>query len=503
MATYSTSLKLTLIGDGEQTGTWGSTTNTNFGTLLEQAIVGQTSITMINADYTLTNLNGSLDEARSAVIIVGGNQNATYSVIVPAVPKLYMVYNNLNASATAYIKMSGGTTTQVPNGQTMYLYCTGLAGASWGVLNYVQNAQNLVTGGTINTGAITCTSLTGGTVAGTTITASTQFTGPGTGLTGTAGSLIASNISGTLAVNQGGTGATAKTGTGDNVLSTSATLLTPTLNSPTFTTPVLGTPTSGNLANCTGYPAGSITGTVNLATQVTGTLAVANGGTGVTSSTGTSSVVLSASPTLTGTPLAPTAASSTSTTQIATTAFVQAVVQALYPIGSIYSSTSATNPQATFGFGTWIAYAAGRVLVGAGGTFSGTGGSADSIVVSHNHTGTTDNPNQGHFHGVIGNTAGQNVNHNHTFGGDDQVATQGGYSVVSNFPYDATSTGSGGGANMLTTDNSTDHSHFMNFNTGDISQGHTHTFTTASAGASGTNANMQPYVVVYMWTRTS
>lgn len=423
MSTYSTSLKLTLIGDGEQTGTWGQTTNTNLGTLLEQAIVGQTTITMANADYTLTNLDGVTDEARNAVLIITGNQSATYSVIVPAVPKLYIVYNNLSSSATAYIKPSGGSAFQVPNSRTMYLYTNG---TQFYALDYVTYAQNLVSGGSITTNAINCTSLTssgaivGTTVNGTTITASTQFSGPGTGLTGTASSLTALNITGTLAVNQGGTGATATTGSGNNVLSTS----------PTLVTPLLGTPTSGNLANCTGYPAGSITGTVNLATQVTGTLAVLNGGTGVTSSTGTGSVVLSTSPTLVtpalGTPTAlvgtnitgtaanltvgnatnavtaatvsttiasgatgTTQASSDSSTKIATTAFVQAVVQALYPIGSIYSSTSATNPQATFGFGTWIAYAAGRVLVGAGGAFSGTGGSADATLVSHNHGGVT------------------------------------------------------------------------------------------------------------------
>ena len=113
-STYSTSLKLTLIGDGDQTGTWGQTTNANFGTLLEQAIVGQTTITMANADYTLTNLNGALDEARGAVLIITGNQNATFSVIVPAVPKLYIVTNNLSGSAIAYIKPSGGSTFQVP-----------------------------------------------------------------------------------------------------------------------------------------------------------------------------------------------------------------------------------------------------------------------------------------------------------------------------------------------------------------------------------------------------
>jgi hypothetical protein len=500
MTTYSTSLKLTLIGDGEQTGTWGSTTNANFGTLLEQAIVGQTTIIMANADYTLTNLNGTTDEARSAVIIVTGTQNATYSVIVPAVPKLYMFTNSLTSPQVAYIKMSGGTTTQVPNGQTMYLYCTGVVGSSWGALNYVQNAQNLITGGSIATGAITCSSLTSsGAVSGTTITASTQFSGPGTGLTGTASSLTALNITGTLAVNQGGTGATATTGTGNNVLSTS----------PTLVTPILGTPTSGNLANCTGYPAGSITGTVNLATQVTGTLAVANGGTGVTSSTGTSSVVLSASPTLTGTPLAPTAASSTSTTQIATTAFVQAVKQTLYPIGSIYSSTAATNPgdASMLGFGTWIAFGAGRVMIGNGGgyTAGATGGSADAVVVSHTHGVdiASANQNQDHNHGVTGTTGGQSVSHTHgpPNGGNFIIGNAGANPSLDGGPlYGSTEGVPETGINSL------DHSHTVNITSGGTNVTHAHQVTgttaNASGGVSGTNANLQPYVVVYMWTRT-
>ena len=62
------------------------------------------------------------------------------------------------------------------------------------------------------------------------------------------------------------------------------------------------------------------------------------------------------SPTLTGTPLAPTASSGTNTTQIATTALVFAAMQALYPVGSIYSNvSSSTNPGTLFGFGTWTA----------------------------------------------------------------------------------------------------------------------------------------------------
>lgn len=73
-------------------------------------------------------------------------------------------------------------------------------------------------------------------------------------------------VTGTLAVANGGTGVTTSTGSGNNVLSTS----------PTLVTPILGTPTSGTLTNCTGYPSSALSGT----------LSVSGGGTGATTLTG-------------------------------------------------------------------------------------------------------------------------------------------------------------------------------------------------------------------------
>lgn len=82
---------------------------------------------MANADYTLTDYNGASDEARNAVIIISGSQNASYSVICPAVQKLYMITNSLSASATAYFKPAGGSSLSIANGKTVFAYCTGSA----------------------------------------------------------------------------------------------------------------------------------------------------------------------------------------------------------------------------------------------------------------------------------------------------------------------------------------------------------------------------------------
>ena len=125
MATYSTSLKLTLLANGEGAGTWGQTTNTNLGTLLEQAITGVQSIVMVDANYTLSNNNGASDEARNSVLVVTGTNAAVRDIIAPLVNKQYLVVNNTTGGYAIRIRGSTGFIVTIPNGSQIPVYCNG------------------------------------------------------------------------------------------------------------------------------------------------------------------------------------------------------------------------------------------------------------------------------------------------------------------------------------------------------------------------------------------
>lgn len=170
-STYSTSLKLTLIGDGDQSGIWGQTTNTNLGTLLEQAITGVQSIVMADANYTLTNFNGVTDEARNAVLVVTGVNNAQRDLIPPVVKKLYTIVNNTTGGYAIRIIGASGTGVTIPNGATCLVYCdgtnfiNGLSGTSGNfTVNGTLSATNVSGNGATIT-AINASNLTSGTVA--------------------------------------------------------------------------------------------------------------------------------------------------------------------------------------------------------------------------------------------------------------------------------------------------------------------------------------------------
>jgi hypothetical protein len=383
-SSYSPDLRIELIGTGDQAGIWGNTTNTNLGTLLENAIAGYTSVSIIASPQALTANDGAADQARFAALALTTTTGANFTVCIPPNSKLYTFYNASAYTATitnSTVKngttASGGTTVAIPAGKTMAVWSDGT--------NVAQQTDHFV-----------------------------------------------------------------------------------------------------------------------------------------------------------GTPTAPTASFGTSTTQLATTAFVQAALQALHPVGSIYTSTSSTNPGTSFGFGTWIAYGAGRVLIGNGGgyTAGSTGGSADAIVVSHSHTATSTSSfsgsaattgveSNGHTHGFSGTSGGMNSNatHNHSATSTDsghghQYKTYGlgnnGLlgNAYTNYDWGYATSGTGY-ANITTSIGNTniDHTHSYSGTTVGVSVNHTHSFTpagsvststtVASSGSSGTGANLPPYVVVYMWNRTA
>jgi hypothetical protein len=165
-STYSPNLRLELIGTGDQQGTWGITTNTNFGTLLEEAIGGYVSVTVTDgADTTLTSSNGAADQSRNMVINLTGALSATRNVICPAIEKLYVVKNATTGSQSVVFKVSGQTGVTIPNGDTYFLYVDGTDARLINGTIATQNSNNVsITGGSLSGVTISNTSVSNSSV---------------------------------------------------------------------------------------------------------------------------------------------------------------------------------------------------------------------------------------------------------------------------------------------------------------------------------------------------
>jgi hypothetical protein len=128
MASTFSNLKFELIGSGEQSGVWGTTTNTNIGVAIEQALVGMATLTSADfttnvATLTLANTN-ALQNARAFCLnIAAGAVSAAGTVNVPAIQKDYVVINN--SSFTVTVKVSGLTGVAVPSGKRTIVYNNG------------------------------------------------------------------------------------------------------------------------------------------------------------------------------------------------------------------------------------------------------------------------------------------------------------------------------------------------------------------------------------------
>jgi hypothetical protein len=269
-STYS-NLKFELITTGEQSGAWGSTTNTNIGTAIEQAIVGMATLTSADftanvATLTLTNVNTAQNARALCLNIAAGAVSAAGTINVPAIQKPYIVINN--SSYTVTVKVSGLTGVAVPSGKRTVVYNNGtdvgnqidylstlalgtalpIASGGTGQVTATAATNALLPSQTGNSGKFLTTNGTdtswGAASGGVGTVTSVALSGGTTGLSATGSPITTSGtftLGGTLAVANGGTGVTTSTGSGSNVLSTS----------PTLVTPLLGTPTSGTLTNCT------------------------------------------------------------------------------------------------------------------------------------------------------------------------------------------------------------------------------------------------------------
>jgi microcystin-dependent protein len=169
-STYSDNLKIELIGTGEQAGNWGSTTNTNLGTLIEQAISGVVTQPMSDADQTITIPNGATGVARNMFIECTGALTAARSLIVPTNKKLYFVSNATTGGFAITVKVSGQTGVSVPMNAKVILVMNS-AGTD------IVTATNYMTGATFPSPTLTGTPVAPTASAGTNTTqiATTAF----------------------------------------------------------------------------------------------------------------------------------------------------------------------------------------------------------------------------------------------------------------------------------------------------------------------------------------
>ena len=176
MASTYSDLKIELIGTGEQTGTWGTTTNNNFSVAVGEAITGSADVAFSSADVTvtLTDTNAA-QAARNLRLNLTGTSGGARNLILGSgcqIEKLYLVNNGLADAVT--VKNTSGTGIAVPAGKSMFVFNNG---------TNVVDAINYLSGLTVGT--------LNGVIKGTTgvlsaATAGTDYVAPGTATTFTA-----------------------------------------------------------------------------------------------------------------------------------------------------------------------------------------------------------------------------------------------------------------------------------------------------------------------------
>jgi hypothetical protein len=186
MASTYSDLKIELIGTGEQSGTWGTTTNNNFSIALSEAITGTADVTFSSADVTLTLTNtNSAQIARNLRLNLLGTSGGARNLILGSgcqIEKFYLINNTLADAVT--VKNTTGSGVAVPAGTAMLVFNNGTD---------VVNPLTYFTGTLVSSSA----TITGGTINGTAIGGSSAAAGAFTTLAASGNT----TLTGDLAVN--------------------------------------------------------------------------------------------------------------------------------------------------------------------------------------------------------------------------------------------------------------------------------------------------------------
>ena len=395
MATYVNDLRLKEISTGDESGTWGSSTNRNLELISEGFARGTKDCFSSDADATETMADGATDEIRKLYLKVTSSATLsatrTLTLAPNTISKIWIIENATTGSQAINISQGSGSNVQIPNGDVKVVATDG-AGSGAAVYDLFTDL----------------------------------------------------NVAGSFKVSSDLTVGGDLTVSGDDV--------------------TLATNTAGHLlvADGTNYNPVALSGDATLASS--GALTIAND----------------------AIEQAMVADSAIGADQLASNAVTQAkladdavgaaelaasALGAIYPIGSVYINAAvSTNPATLLGFGTWVAFGTGRVLVGvdSGDTsfdaLGETGGSKDAIIPSHTHTASVTGPG-----------------HNHTLTGRQHAGASGSLNEF------------GDSQSPETFSNSTS---IQNATTGI-------TVSNSTVGESVTNKNLQPYITVYMWKRTA
>ena len=195
MASTYSQLKFELIGTGDQSGTWGVTTNTNLGTAIEEAITGSADVPFSSADVTLTLTNtNSSQTARNLRLKLTGTSGGARNLTVPDIEKFYIIENTLADEVT--VKNSTGATYGIPAGYTAQVFSTGTG---------ITDGISFFAGAILSNAAVISGGLIDGTPIGSISASTGKFTSVATPVISSATNLVTFNATGAVTLPSGTT----------------------------------------------------------------------------------------------------------------------------------------------------------------------------------------------------------------------------------------------------------------------------------------------------------